>query len=155
MEDERRDDGRSTIQSWFNNSISISSHHSFLPLHSSFSPSQLSITLSPAPSLFPHWSRLFRLAWDKWERMNMLGTWGSRRNECDVQGEESGGGGVTWTHRDWLVRKIKPRWWWRVMNGSHYEWFAERGAGWVGGGMGVVGCSNGMVEEEHDLGGFM
>lgn len=135
-------------QKWYNYSISISSHPSFFLLHSSFSPSQLSLTLS-LPSLC---SCLFRLGWDKWERMNTLGAWGSRRAECEGQGEERGGGGVTWTCRDWLVRKIKPQQWWRVMNGSHYEWFAERrsrlgclekigGGGWRG--------SNGMAEEEQ------
>ncbi len=108
MEDERREDGGNTIQSWYNYPISISSHPSFLPLHSSFSPSQLSLTLSPTPSFLLLCSCLFRLGWDKWERMNMLGTWGSRRAECEGQAEERGGGGVTWTRRDWLVRKIKP-----------------------------------------------
>lgn len=130
MEDERREDGRNTRLSWYNYSISISSHPSFLSLHSSFSPSQLSLTLSPAPSLPPLYGCLFRLGRDKWERMNTLGAWGSRRAECEGQGEERGGGGVTWTRCDWPVRKIKPRRWWHVMNGGHYEWFAKRRAGW-------------------------
>ena len=134
----KMEDERGKIQSWYNYPISISSHPSFLPLHSSFSPSQLSLPLSPArPPLPPLCSCLFRLGWDKWERMNTLGTQGSRRAECGGQGEARGGGGVTWTRRDWPVRKIKPSRWWRVMNGSHYEWFGERGAGgeevWKGG----------------------
>lgn len=100
--------------------------------------------LAPPPPLC---SCLFRLGWDKWERMNTLGTQGSRRAECEGQGEARGGGGVTWTRRDWPARKIKPSRWWRVMNGSHYEWFGERGAGgeevWKG------GSSDGMAEEEQ------
>lgn len=114
MEDESREDGRNTMQSWYNYSISISSHPSFLPLHSSLSPSQLSLTLSPAPSL-PLCGCLFRLGWDKWESMNTLGALGSRRTECEEQGEERGGVGVTWTH---LVKKIKLRRQWHVMNGT-------------------------------------
>lgn len=141
----KMEDERGTIQSWYNYPISICSHPSFLPLHSSFSPSQLSLPLSPARP--PLCSCLFRLGWDKWERMNTLGTQGSRRAECEGQGEARGGGGVTWTRRDWPARKIKPSRWWRVMNGSHYEWFGERGAGgeevWKG------GSSDGMAEEEQ------
>lgn len=99
------------------------------------SPSFIILSLSIIPhsltrSLPPLCGCLFRLGWDKWERMNTLGAWGSRRAECEGQGEERGGRGVTWTCRDWLVRKIKPGRWWRVMNGHHYEWLAERWAHW-------------------------
>lgn len=158
MEDERRDDGRNTTQSCYNFSISIRSNPSFLPLHSSFSASQLSLPPSPTPVLIPLCSCLFRLGWDKWMRMNTLGTWGSRRAECEGQGEERGGGGVTWTRRDWLVRKIKPSRWWCVMNGSHYEWLAKRGAGcdvWKK--IPGVWGSNGTAEMimTNDVGGFL
>lgn len=117
----------------------------FLFIHLSLPLNYPSLAHPLAPP--PLCSCLFRLGWDKWERMNTLGTQGSRRAECEGQGEARGGGGVTWTRRDWPARKIKPSRWWRVMNGSHYEWFGERGAGgeevWKG------GSSDGMAEEEQ------
>lgn len=105
-------------------SVLISSHSSHLFLHSSFSPSQLSLVFLATPSLLSA-AGLFRLGRDKWEETEYTGSvgvkmgwaWGTKRGE----GKWRGG---TWTHYDRLVRKIKPGLWWRVMNGSHYERFA-------------------------------
>lgn len=61
------------------------------------SPSFIILSLSIiSPSLFPLSSCLFRLGWDKWERMNTLGTWGSRRAECEGQGKERGNLNLPW-----------------------------------------------------------
>ena len=88
-----REDGRKTMLSWYNYSISISSHPSpspsFIILSLSIIPR--SFTPPPPPPLSsPLCGCLFRLGWDKWERVNTLGAWGSRRAECGGAGRGEG-----------------------------------------------------------------
>lgn len=103
--------------------IPISFHPAHISVHSSFSPSQLSLVLA-TPSLLSA-AGLFRLGRDKWERLNILGAWESRRGECEGWEEGRGGGGGNLNSLWRLDRKIKPAPWWRLMNGRHYEGFAE------------------------------
>lgn len=93
MEGGRRENGQNTINT------PISPHSSFLQLHLSFSPSQLSLALSPTRALPPLCGCLFRLGRDKWKGMNTLRVWGSMRAEC------GGGGGRGNMNLSWLTRK--------------------------------------------------
>ena len=105
----------------FNQLSPLPSFPSFIILSFSIIPHSTSHSSLPSAAACLDWDL------DKWERMNTLGVWGSRRAECEGRREKKGGRGVTWTRHDRLVRKIKNSQWRSAMNGSHYEWFAERG----------------------------
>lgn len=95
MEDERGEDGEEMPYAVL---MQLLHFNQLSPVHSF--PSFIILSLSIIPhflshSLHPPGGSLFRLGRDKWERMNTLGVWGSRRAECEGRGEELGGGGVT------------------------------------------------------------
>lgn len=110
-------------------------------IHYSLPPSSIT---SPPPHL-SHRTSLFRLARDKWERMNTLGNRRSRRAEWGRGDGSGGGGGGRGGGQVCERNKIQQC----FMNGSHFERFTGRRAGCLGNG--VMGGQSKGLEGEQEL----